>query len=111
MKAILTLALALIFFKANAQTKILDTSVNWSKGTLTVYLTDSLATSVSIQLGTSFQAHDVFNQPSLILGEDLPFSNTLVIPLTGVSSGIYYVDVKVTSSDASIQEMELQTSN
>jgi len=110
MKIIATLALAFVFMKTNAQTKILDSSVNWSNGTLTVYVNDSLATSLSVQLGTTFQSHDVLNETSLTVGTDLPLSDTFTIPLTGVSSGVYYVDVKVTSPTGT-QEMEFQTSN
>lgn len=94
----------------SAQTKILDSSVDWSGGTLTVYVTDSVATSLSVQLGTAFQSHDVFNETSLTVGTDLPLSDTFTIPLTGVLSGVYYVDVKV-NSPTGIQEMEFQTSN
>ncbi|HYV94633.1 MAG TPA: hypothetical protein VE978_22860 [Chitinophagales bacterium] len=109
----ITCLFLLIFFSAHvlsAQTKILDSSVNWSNGTLTVYVTDSLATSVSVQLGTTFQAHDVFNETSLEVGTDLPLSDTFIIPLANVSSGAYYVYIKV-NSPAGIQEMEFQTSN
>ncbi|MEO5675093.1 MAG: hypothetical protein ABIQ74_10630 [Chitinophagales bacterium] len=107
------LFLALLSFhgKISAQTKILDSKVDWTAGDLTLYLSDSLATSVSVQLGTSFQANDVYNSSSLFLGIDLPLSNTIVIHLTNVTPGIYYVDVKVNGADNNIEEMEFQTTN
>lgn len=107
------LFLALLSFHGNlsAQTKILDSKVDWTTGNLTVYLSDSLATSVSVQLGTTFQGHDVYNGSALMLGTDLPLSNTQVIHLTSVTPGVYYVDLKVNGADNTIEEMEYQTSN
>lgn len=110
MKTILTLTLTLLFLQSNAQTNILDSYVDWAKGNLTVYLSDSLASSVSVKLGTSLQASDVFDD-LFNVGTDLPLSSTLNILLANVSQGIYYVTVTITRPDTSTQEMEFQTLN
>ena len=104
------LVLSLTSHLLSAQTKIQDASVNFSKNTLTLFLTDT-ASSVQVQLGTTFQAHDVFNQ-SFNIGSDVTETDDkLVIPLSNVTPGIYYVNVKVTAIDGTIQEMEFQTAD
>ncbi|MCY7409320.1 MAG: hypothetical protein LH473_03535 [Chitinophagales bacterium] len=112
MKTLLTLLFVFIFSAANAQTKILDSNVDWGNRTITIFLSDSLFTSnsVCVQLGTEYQTNDIFNETSLIIGTDLPIGDKFVIPLANVSAGIYYVDVKITTSSG-VQEMEFQTSN
>ena len=102
--------LILISHLVSGQSKIVDASVNWQQETISVYLTDTIATSISLQISTTdYESHEVLNQ-TLTLGTDLPQSNILNIPLTGITAGVYYVNVKVTSSTG-IQEMEFQTSN
>lgn len=96
---------------ASAQTRILDSYVNWTNGTLTVYLSDSLVTNVTVKIGTTFQSENVFDQ-SYTVGSSVQISdNTIVIPLTGVTPGAYYMDLRITPTAGSVQLMEFQTSN
>jgi hypothetical protein len=114
-KYLLPFLLTLFFLNSIAQSpvvvKILDSNVDWQSQNLTVYLSDSTITSVTIQLGTQLHAYDIFNQTYTAGTTVSVTDNMLVIPLTNVTQGVYYVDVRITDSGNHVSEMEYQTVN
>ncbi len=106
--------LLLLFFALQysySQTKILDSSVDWNSSSkpLTVFLSDSIASAVTVIIGNAFGGADVFNA-SYTVGSSISIAdNRLVIPLATVTPGSYYVAVEITLPDNSVQEMQFQT--
>lgn len=93
-----------------AQTKILDSTVDWSAQTLTVYLSDSLATSVTVKLGTTHGDESILNT-SYTVGSNISIDdNMLVVSLSTITPAEYYVRIQVATS-AGTQEMEFKTTN
>lgn len=111
---ILSLTLLLVFSFAYSQTtKILDSAVDWTSGSkdLTVYLSDSLATAITVKMGSDFDGSNILNA-SYTVGSTISISdNMLVVPLTTITPGEYYVDIVITLPDASTREMQYQTVN
>lgn len=97
---------------AKSQTKILDAAINWnSPSSLTIFLTDTLVSLAEVQIGTTFNGNNVVNDIYTIGSDILCNDNVLVIPLTSVIPGVYYVGVRVTMMDSSVQELQFKSAN
>lgn len=94
-------------------TKILDSNVDWSSGSkqLVLYMSDSLATAINIKMGSALDGSDVLNVSYTVGAGIFINDNMLVVPLSGINPGEYYVEVSITLPDASIRKMQYQTSN
>ncbi|MBA3648484.1 MAG: hypothetical protein H0W62_08040 [Chitinophagales bacterium] len=94
-----------------AQTKILDSSIDWTSGNLTVFLSDSLPVqSVQILIGSAPDSSDLSNQ-TFTLGTNLSEAdNMLVLPLGTFSHGDYYLDLLLTTEATTVEEMEYKAS-
>ncbi|MBA3647276.1 MAG: hypothetical protein H0W62_01805 [Chitinophagales bacterium] len=94
-----------------AQTKILDSSIDWPSGNLTVFLSDSLPVqSVQILIGSAPDSSDLSNQ-TFTLGTNLSEAdNMLVLPLGIFSHGDYYLDLLLTTEASTVEEMEYKAS-
>lgn len=94
-------------------TRILDSKVDWSTGSkqLVLYMSDSLATAINVKIGSAFDGADILNT-SYTIGTNIFINdNMLVVPLSGVNPGEYYVEVRITLPDASTRKMQYQTAN
>ncbi|MBA3647283.1 MAG: hypothetical protein H0W62_01840 [Chitinophagales bacterium] len=102
---IVILFLSVLFSKA--QTKILDSSIDWPSGNLTVFLSDSLPVqSVQVLIGSQPDSSDLSNQ-TFTLGTNLTEAdNMLVLPIGSFSHGDYYMDILVTVEGNTVDEME-----
>lgn len=92
---------------------ILDSKVDWTAGSkqLVLYMSDSLATSINVKVGSAFDSADVLNA-SYTIGESIFINdNMLVVPLSGINPGEYYVEVQITLPDASTRKIQYQTAN
>lgn len=107
---LLVLVFLLLLSFANAQTKILDRSVNYDLATptLTLYLSDSLVTHVVLIAGDSFGSSNLINMSTNINPSSIA-DNMLILSLSSLGPGDHFFEVAITSQNESTQVMQFQT--
>ncbi len=96
-----------------SQTKIIDSSVDWESNpkTLTVYLSDSIVNALTVKIGTTYGATNILNT-TYTVGSNIAVSNNmLVVDVSAITPGEYYVDLLITIPNAGTQLMQYKTSN
>lgn len=98
---------------AYSQTQIIDSSVDWDSNpkTLTVYLSDSVVNTLAVKIGTTYGTNNILNATYTVGSNIAVADNMVVVDVSTITPGEYYVELLITLPDATTQLMQYQSSN